>query len=211
MSIAASQVKQLREKTGAGMMDCKRALEESGGDMDKAIKLLREKGVSLAAKRAHKVAAEGVIGAYVHAGSKIGVMVEVNCESDFVARTADFQDFAKNLCLQICSQNPSYVRPEDVPETVLDAEREIYRKQALAAGKPEKIVDRIAEGKLKKFHETVCLLKQPFVRDPDMTIQDYLNDVVAKMGEKIEVRRFVRYVLGEGSDEAESERDIEEG
>jgi elongation factor Ts len=191
-------VKDLREKTGAGMMDCKKALAETGGDFQKALDYLRQKGLATAAKRAGRVASEGRIGAYIHAGGKIGVMVEVNSETDFVAKTDDFQAFAKDIAMHIAASNPTYIRREDVTAEVLEREKEIYRAQARDAKKPEKVVDKIVEGKLEKFYGETCLLEQPFVKDPDLTIQDLLNGLIGKLGEKIEIRRFTRYQVGEG-------------
>ena len=198
MEVSANMVKDLREKTGAGMMDCKKALAETGGDFQKALDYLRQKGLATAAKRAGRVASEGRIGAYIHAGGKIGVMVEVNCETDFVAKTDDFQAFAKDIAMHIAASNPSYIRREEVTVEVLEREKEIYRAQARDAKKPEKVIDKIVEGKLEKFYGETCLLEQPFVKDPDLTIQDLLNGVIGKLGEKIEIRRFTRYQVGEG-------------
>jgi elongation factor Ts len=191
-------VKDLREKTGAGMMDCKKALAETGGDFQKALDYLRQKGLATAAKRAGRVASEGRIGAYIHAGGKIGVMVEVNSETDFVAKTDDFQAFAKDIAMHIAASNPSYIRREEITVEVLEREKEIYRAQARDAKKPEKVIDKIVEGKLEKFYGETCLLEQPFVKDPDLTIQDLLNGLIGKLGEKIEIRRFTRYQVGEG-------------
>ncbi|MBP1723582.1 MAG: translation elongation factor Ts [Deltaproteobacteria bacterium] len=198
MEVSANMVKDLREKTGAGMMDCKKALAETGGDFQKALDYLRQKGLATAAKRAGRVASEGRIGAYIHAGGKIGVMVEVNCETDFVAKTDDFQAFAKDIAMHIAASNPSYIRREEVTVEVLEREKEIYRAQARDAKKPEKVIDKIVEGKLEKFYGETCLLEQPFVKDPDLTIQDLLNGLIGKLGEKIEIRRFTRYQVGEG-------------
>ena len=198
MEVSASMVKDLREKTGAGMMDCKKALAETGGDFQKAVDYLRQKGLATAAKRAGRVASEGRIGSYIHAGGKIGVMVEVNCETDFVAKTDDFQAFAKDLAMHICASSPLVIKREDVTPDVLEREKEIYRAQAKEAGKPEKILEKIVEGKLEKFYGEVCLLEQPFVKDPDITIQDLLNGLVGKLGEKVEIRRFTRFQVGEG-------------
>ena len=198
MEVSANMVKDLREKTGAGMMDCKKALTETGGDFQKALDYLRQKGLATAAKRAGRVASEGRIGAYIHAGGKIGVMVEVNCETDFVAKTDDFQAFAKDIAMHIAASNPSYIRREEVTVEVLEREKEIYRAQARDAKKPEKVIDKIVEGKLEKFYGETCLLEQPFVKDPDLTIQDLLNGLIGKLGEKIEIRRFTRYQVGEG-------------
>ena len=198
MQVSANMVKELREKTGAGMMDCKRALAETGGDFQKALDYLRQKGLATAAKRAGRVASEGRIGSYIHAGGKIGVMVEVNCETDFVAKTDDFQAFAKDIAMHIAASNPSYIRREEVTVELLEREKEIYRAQARDAKKPEKVIDKIVEGKLEKFYGETCLLEQPFVKDPDLTIQDLLNGLIGKLGEKIEIRRFTRYQVGEG-------------
>ena len=198
MEVSANMVKDLREKTGAGMMDCKKALAETGGDFQKALDYLRQKGLATAAKRAGRVASEGRIGAYIHAGGKIGVMVEVNCETDFVAKTDDFQAFAKDIAMHIAASNPSYIRREEVTVEVLEREKEIYRAQARDAKKPEKVIDKIVEGKLEKFYGETCLLEQPFVKDPDLTIQDLLNGLIGKLGEKIEIRRFARFQVGEG-------------
>ncbi len=198
MEVSANMVKDLREKTGAGMMDCKRALAETGGDFQKALDYLRQKGLATAAKRSGRVASEGRIGSYIHAGGKIGVMVEVNCETDFVAKTDDFQAFAKDIAMHIAASNPSCIRREEVTAEVLEREKEIYRAQARDAKKPEKVIDKIVEGKLEKFYGETCLLEQPFVKDPDLTIQDLLNGLIGKLGEKIEIRRFTRYQVGEG-------------
>ncbi len=198
MEISASMVKDLREKTGAGMMDCKKALAESGGDFQKAVDYLRQKGLATAAKRAGRIASEGRIGSYIHTGGKIGVMVEVNCETDFVAKTDEFQLFAREVAMHIAAANPAYVRREEVPPEALEREKEIYRAQARDAKKPEKIMEKIVEGKLEKYYGEVCLLEQPFVRDPDVTIQDLLNGLIGKLGEKVEIRRFVRFQVGEG-------------
>lgn len=198
MEVSASMVKDLREKTGAGMMDCKKALAESAGNFEKAVDYLRQKGLATAARRAGKVASEGRIGSYVHAGGKIGVMVEVNCETDFVAKTDDFQAFAKDVAMHIAASSPLYVQRENVPPEALEREREIYRAQARDAGKPEKIMEKIVEGKLEKYYSEVCLLEQPFIKDPDRTVQDLLNGLIGKLGEKVEIRRFIRFQVGEG-------------
>lgn len=197
MSITASMVKELRDETNAGMMDCKEALTASDGDFKKAIEYLRKKGLSAATKRSSRAAKEGAVTSYIHMAGKIGVMVEVNCETDFVAKTEDFNAMAKDIAMQIAALNPTYIRPEDIPEEVLEQEREIYRSQALAEGKPEKILDRIIEGKLKKYYEDVCLLNQKFVKDSDVTVGTLINNTIAKTGENIVVRRFARYQLGE--------------
>jgi elongation factor Ts len=198
VEVSANMVKELREKTGAGMMDCKKALAETGGDFQKALDYLRQKGLATAAKRAGRVASEGRVGSYIHAGGKIGVMVEVNCETDFVAKTDDFQAFAKDVAMHIAASNPSYLRREEVTADVLEREKEIYRAQARDAKKPEKVMEKIVEGKLEKFYSEACLLEQAFVKDPDITIQDLLNGLIGKLGEKIEIRRFTRYQVGEG-------------
>lgn len=198
MEVSANMVKELREKTGAGMMDCKKALAETGGDFQRALDYLRQKGLATAAKRAGRVASEGRVGSYIHAGGKIGVMVEVNCETDFVAKTDDFQAFAKDIAMHIAASNPSYIRREEVTADVLEREKEIYRAQARDAKKPEKVMEKIVEGKLEKFYGEVCLVEQAFVKDPDITIQDLLNGLIGKLGEKIEIRRFTRYQVGEG-------------
>jgi len=190
-------VKELRVKTGAGMMDCKEALIAVDGDFEKAIDYLRKKGMSAATKRSSKAAKDGTIASYIHLGGKIGVMVEVNCETDFVARTDDFQSLAKDLAMHIAALNPSYVRLEDIPPHALEREKEIYRSQALAEDKPEKIWDKIVEGKLKKYYEDVCLLEQRFVKNPEITVGTLVNNMIARTGENIIVRRFARFQLGE--------------
>ncbi|RJQ57297.1 MAG: translation elongation factor Ts [Desulfobacteraceae bacterium] len=195
--ISAEMVKELREKTGAGIMDCKQALSESGGEMNAAVDFLRKKGLATAKKRAGRAAKDGVIQSYIHMGGKIGVLVEVNCETDFVAKTDAFKEFAKNVAMHIAASSPLGVAPEDVPEDVIKREKEIYRAQALESGKPENIVDKIADGKLQKFYKENCLLQQPYVRDPNLTIQDVLNEVIAKIGESISIRRFARFQIGE--------------
>jgi elongation factor Ts len=198
MEVSASSVKELREKTGAGVLDCKKALAESGGDLEKAVDYLRRMGLAAAAKKMSRVAAEGLVGAYIHAGGKIGVLVELNCETDFVARTAEFQSLLKDIAMQIAAANPRYVRPEDVPMQELEREREIYRRQALDSGKPEKVIDKIVEGKMERFYSEVCLLEQAFIKDPDQKVKDLIKETVTRLGENIQVRRFVRYHLGEG-------------
>ncbi|MBE3593852.1 MAG: translation elongation factor Ts [Candidatus Carbobacillus altaicus] len=198
MSVTASQVKELRERTGAGMMECKKALLDAGGDMEKAIEILRERGMATAQKKAGRIAAEGVIESYIHAGGRIGVLVEVNCETDFVAKTDDFKALAREIAMQIAAYAPKYVSREDVPEEVIAYERDIYRQQALNEGKPEHIAEKMVEGRLKNYFKEVCLLEQPYIKDGDKTVEQLLHDYVAKIGEKIAVRRFVRYELGEG-------------
>ena len=196
-TINAALVKQLRDKTAAGMMDCKQALTECDGDMDKAIDFLRKKGLATAQKRAGRAMTEGTIQSYIHMGGKLGVLVEVNCETDFVAKNEDFVAFAKNLAMHIAASNPLGIQPDDIPEEHVNRERDIYRAQALEMGKPEKVIDKIVEGKLEKFFKDNCLLKQPYVRDPDITVADLLNDLIAKIGENISVKRFVRFQTGE--------------
>ena len=198
MEVSASTVKELREKTGAGMMDCKKALAETGGDVPKAIDYLRQKGLAAAARKADRVATDGAVGAYVHAGGKIGALVEINCETDFVARTTEFQILLKDIAMQVAAASPRYVRREEIPTEELDREKGIYRQQALESGKPEKIVDKIIEGKLDRFYSEVCLVEQSFIKDPDKKVSDVVNDAIARLGEKIQVRRFARYHLGEG-------------
>lgn len=201
VNVDAKKVMELREKTGAGIMDCKKALAESGGDMEKAIELLRKKGAATAAKKAGRIAKEGLIGHYVHFGGKIGVLVEINCETDFVANTQDFKELAKDLAMQVASAQPRYVDIGDVPQDVLDREKEIYRAQALAEGKPEKVVERIVEGKLKKFYSQACLLEQPFVKDDSITVRQRVQGAISRLGENIVVRRFVRFEVGEPLEE----------
>ncbi|MBZ0273024.1 translation elongation factor Ts [bacterium] len=197
MTITATAVKELREKTGVGMMDCKKALTETGGDFEAAIEWLRKKGIARSEKRADRVAGQGVIGSYIHTGASIGVMVEINCETDFVARSADFQAFGRDVAMHIAAANPRWVRPEDVPAEIVDKEKDIYREEARGTGKPENVLDKIAEGKLRKYYEDNCLVEQAFVKDPDKRINDLLADMLTKIGEKIEIRRFVRFQVGE--------------
>ena len=196
--ITAALVKELRERTGAGMMDCKRALVEKNGDMEAAIEYLREKGLAAAAKKSGRIASEGLVDAYIHAGGKIGVLIEVNCETDFVAKTDEFKQLVRDLAMHIAAQNPTYVSKEQIPAEVVEKEREILRAQALNEGKPEKIVDKMVEGRIEKFFSEVCLLNQPFVRDADVTVGELITSKVASIGENISVRRFERFVLGEG-------------
>jgi elongation factor Ts len=200
MEVNASTVKELREKTGAGVMDCKKALAECSGNLEKAVDYLRQKGLAAAAKKATRVAAEGLVGAYIHAGGKIGVMVELNCETDFVARTPEYQALLKDIAMQVAAASPRYVRREDVPAEEIERERNIYRTQVLEQGKPEKIVDKIVEGKLDRFYSEICLLEQAFIKDPDKKVGDLLQDAIARMGENIQVRRFMRYQIGEGAE-----------
>jgi elongation factor Ts len=197
MDVNANLVKELREKTGAGVMDCKTALAEAKGDLDHAIVWLREKGISQAAKRAGRVASEGTVGSYIHAGGKLGVLVEVNCESDFVAKTPEFQALVKELAMQIAAANPRTVRREELPEEVIAQERQIYASQAAGSGKSEAVIRKIVDGKLEKFFADACLYEQAWVRDPNRSIKDVIGEYVGKLGEKIEVRRFVRFQLGE--------------
>lgn len=197
MSISAAQVKELRERTGAGMLDCKNALVETDGDIEKAIDLLREKGLSAAAKKSGRIAAEGLVNAYIH-GGRIGVLIEVNSETDFVAKTDEFKDFVRDMAMQVAASNPKYVSREDVPKEEVEKEKEILIQQALNEGKPEHIAEKIVEGRLEKFYEQICLLDQPFIREPSIKVQDLLNEKIAKIGENIKIRRFVRYEVGEG-------------
>ncbi len=195
--ITAAMVKVLRDQTGSGMMDCKKALAETGGDVEKAVEFLRKKGLAKAQKRAGRATSEGVIYSYIHQGSKLGVLVEINCESDFVAKTDDFLEFAKNVAMHIAASNPAGLNPEDIPESVIQKERDIYRAQCLEQGKPEKIVDKIVDGQIQKFYKDSCLLSQPYIRDPKISIQELLTQTIAKIGENIQIKRFVRYQLGE--------------
>jgi elongation factor Ts len=198
MEISAQSVKELREKTGVGMMDCKKALTEANGDMEAAVVLLRKKGLASAQKKASRVAAEGMIGHYIHMGGKIGVLVEVNCETDFAGRSDDFQALVKDLAMHIAAANPRYVKRDEVPEEELQKEKEIYKDQARSSGKPENIIEKIAEGKLGAYYQIVCLYDQAFVKDPNVTVEQLINNLIAKIGENIRVRRFVRYQTGEG-------------
>ncbi len=198
MQINAQMVKELRASTGAGMMDCKRALQEADGDVDKAVVYLRQKGLAAAAKKASRAAAEGVVGSYIHAGGNIGVLVELNCETDFVARTEDFQQLVRDIAMHIAAADPRFTRREEVTEETLAQEREIFRAQALESGKPEQIVDRIVDGKMEKFYSQNVLLDQAFIKDPDKTVQDVVAEAVARLGENIQLRRFARFKLGEG-------------
>ncbi len=190
-------IKKLREKTAAGFMDCKKALEEAGGDLEKAVDILRQKGLAVAAKRAGKATKEGVVAAYIHATKKLGAMVEVNCETDFVARTEEFQKSAYDLAMHIAATNPVCVAREDMPEEIINREKEIYIAQARESGKPENVIEKIVQGKLEKFFKESVLLEQPFVKNPDLTIQDLLNELMTKTGERIQIRRFTRYQVGE--------------
>lgn len=195
--IKAGQVKELRDKSGVSMMECKKALQESNGDIAKAELILREKGLAAASKKSSRATNQGLIDSYIHLGSKIGVMLEVNCETDFVARNEMFKEFVHNIALHIAASAPKYVSKEDIPSEIIEAEKEIYRKQALNEGKPEAVLEKIAEGKLKKFYEDNCLTDQPYVKDNDLTVGDLLKEAILKIGENIVIRRFVRFVLGE--------------
>ncbi|MBN1596183.1 translation elongation factor Ts [candidate division FCPU426 bacterium] len=197
MTISASVVKELREKTGVGMMECKAALQECNGDMDKAMTYLREKGLASAAKRAGRVAADGTVAAYIHAGGKLGVMVEVNVETDFVAKTDEFQALAKDVAMHIAAANPQYVKREDVPEAMVQKERDIYKAQMADTKKPPEILEKIISGKLEKFYEEVCLLEQAYIKDPDKKVSQRIAETIAKVGENVQVRRFARFQVGE--------------
>lgn len=198
--VTAQQVKELREITGAGMMDCKKALEECNGDIEKAIDFLRKKGMADAAKKAGRIAQEGLIEAYIHMGGKIGVLVEVNCETDFVARTDEFKSLAKDIAMQIAAYSPKYVKREEVPAEVIEKEKEIFKSQALNEGKPESVIDRIVEGRLEKYFAEICLLEQPYIRDDKKKIEEVIKEKITQLGENIEVRRFCRFELGETID-----------
>lgn len=198
MSFTAQDVKTLRERTGCGMMDCKNALAETNGDMEKAIDFLREKGMAKAAKKAGRIAAEGIVDSYIHMGGKIGVLLELNCETDFVARGEQFRALAHDICLHVAAANPQYLKAEDVPNEVIEKEKEILKAQALEEGKPAAIVDRMVEGRIKSFYDDNCLLNQKFVKDPSKTISQLIIEATAQIGEKIDIRRFVRYEMGEG-------------
>lgn len=197
MPVSADLVKKLREKTGTGMMDCKKALEEAGGDMDKAIDYLRKQGMAQAAKKASRVAKEGIIYSYIHPGDKLGVLLELNCETDFVARTDDFRLLAKDVSMQIAATNPLVVTRSELKPEILEKEKEIYRTQAKNEGKPDKIIEKIVDGKLEKYFQEICLLEQPFVKDQDRSVKDRIEETIAKLGENIGVKRFIRFRLGE--------------
>lgn len=194
----AQDVVKLRTSTGAGMMDCKKALEESNGDFDKAVIWLREKGIAAAAKKADRIAGEGAVGSYIHMGGKIGVLVEINCETDFVARSEQFQTLLKDVAMQIAASNPKYVRIEEVPQEEVEKEKEILTQQSLNEGKPANVVERMVEGRINKFYKEICLLEQDFVKDPSKSVKEMINEAILAIGEKINVRRFVRYEMGEG-------------
>ncbi len=198
MEISVELVKDLRQRTGAGVIDCKTALQEAEGNMEGAIDYLRRKGLATAAKKAGRIAADGLVSSYIHAGGKMGVLVEINCETDFVAKTEDFQTFVKNIAMHIAAANPQYIRREEIPEEMLERERAIYRTQAQDAGKPHKVIDKIVEGKMERFYSEVCLTEQTYVRDPDLTVKELLDAMIAKVGENISIRRFARFQLGEG-------------
>jgi len=205
VTITAAQVNELRKVTGAGLMDCKKALAETGGDHEKAVDYLRKKGLAAASKKAGRIASEGMVGSYIHAGGKIGVLVEVNCETDFVARNENFQAFVKDIAMHIAAAAPQYVRREEVSADVLEREKDIYRAKAKETGKPDNIIEKIIEGQINKFYADICLLEQPYVKDPDKSVQQYLNETIAAIGENISVRRFVRFNLGEGLTKKETD------
>lgn len=200
MHIDAKVVKALREKTGAGMMDCKKALQEAGGNEEKAVDILREKGLSAAARRSDRAANQGIIDSYIHLGGKIGVLVEVNCETDFVARNDEFREFVRNICLQVAATNPVYLNKEEVPEKILEKERQIIKAQALNDGKPEKVIEKIVDGRLEKYYRENCLMEQAFIKDEDINIKELLTNLMARIGENIVIRRFSRFEIGEGLD-----------
>ncbi|MBU8909722.1 MAG: translation elongation factor Ts [Desulfobacterales bacterium] len=197
VEISAAMVKELREATGSGIMDCKRVLAEAEGDMEKAIDLLRKKGLAKAAKRAGRSTSEGIIYSYIHTGAKLGVLLEVNCESDFVAKTEDFQKFVKNIAMHVAATNPAGLNPEDVDQAVVEKEKEIFRAQMIEEGKPENIIDKIVEGKVEKFYKDVCLMSQQYVKDPQKTITEVLKETIGKIGENIQIKRFARFQIGE--------------
>jgi elongation factor Ts len=205
VTITAAQVSELRKVTGAGLMDCKKALAETGGDQEKAVDYLRTKGLAAASKKAGRAATEGTVGSYIHAGGKIGVLVEVNCETDFVAKNEAFQNFVKDVAMHIAAAAPQFVRREEVSAELLEREKEIYRAKAKETGKPDNIIEKIVEGQISKFYGEICLLEQTFVKDSDKTIQTYLNETIATIGENMSIRRFSRYVLGEGLAKKESD------
>ncbi len=204
MNITAAQVKELRERTGAGMLDCKNTLVETDGDIDKAIDLLREKGLSKAAKKSSRIAAEGLVDSYIH-GGRIGVLIEVNTETDFVAKNDEFKEFVRDMAMQVAASSPKYVSIEDVPQEEVEKEKEILIHQVINEGKPEHIAEKIVEGRLGKFYEEICLLEQPFIKEPSMKVKDLLNEKISKIGENIKIRRFVRYEVGEGLEKREED------
>jgi elongation factor Ts len=195
MAISTEMIKDLRQRTGAGVLDCKKALEEADGDVDKATELLKKKGLAIAAEKAGREANEGLVEAYIHAGSRLGVLLELNCETDFVARTDDFQELAHDLAMQVAATNPQYLLPDDIPSEVLERERQ-WQRQQLEEGKPEEVIERILEGKLRKYYQEVCLLEQPFIKDEGLTVRDLITGRIAKLGENIKVRRFARFEIG---------------
>jgi elongation factor Ts len=201
--VTAEMVKELRESTGAGMMDCKKALTDANGDMTKAAELLRERGIAKAVKKSGRIAAEGIVDAYIHGDGRIGVLVEVNTETDFAAKNEDFKAFVKDVAMQIAAARPEYVRREEVPAEVVEKEKEILKAQALNEGKPEKIIEKMVEGRIDKFYKEICLLEQPFIKDPDKTIQQILTEKISIIGENINIRRFVRFEKGEGIEKKE--------
>jgi len=196
--ITAEMVKELRERTSAGMMDCKRALSEAGGDMEKAVDILRKKGLAAAAKKAGRIAAEGLVESYIHGGGRIGVLVEVNCETDFVAKTDEFRELCRDIAMQVAASRPEFVSRDEISPAVIEKEKEILRVQALNEGKPAHVVDKMVEGRIKKYYKEVCLLEQPFIKDTDMSVQQLITEKIAKIGENISVRRFARFQVGEG-------------
>lgn len=202
--ISASNVKELRERTGVGMMDCKRALQETSGDIDKAIDFLREKGLAAATKKAGRIAAEGIVESYIHGGGRIGVLIEINCETDFVAKTPAFRSFVKDMAMQVAASNPSYISREEVPQEIIEKEKEILSAQAKNEGKPDKIIEKMVEGRITKFFAEVCLLEQAFIKDPDKTVKEIVTEKILSIGENINIRRFVRYEMGEGLQKREN-------
>lgn len=205
MEVSAKLVKELRDRTGAGMMDCKKALQESNGDIEVAVDYLRAKGILKAAKKTGRATKEGIIGAYIHPGDKLGVLIEVNCETDFAARTDKFMELVRNLAMQVAAANPICVNREEVPLDVLEREKQIYRVQALESGKPEKVIEKMIEGKLEKFYKENCLMEQSYIRDPEKSVEDVIKEAIATIGENIKVARFVRYQLGESDKESQSD------
>lgn len=203
--VTATMVKELRGRTGAGMMDCKKALEETDGDIEKAVDLLREKGLAAAARKAGRITAEGIVDSYIHMGGRIGVIIEVNCETDFVAKTDDFKAFVKNMAMQVAASKPLYVSREEIPEDMVQKEKQILIHQALNEGKPEHIVNRMVEGRIEKFYKEICILEQPYIRDPERSVEQVLTETVAKIGENISIRRFTRYEMGEGLEKKEED------
>ncbi len=201
--ISASLVKELRDRTGVGMMECKKALTEANGDINKAADILRERGLANAAKKSGRIAAEGLVGSYIHGEGRIGVLIEVNIETDFAAKNVDFQAFVKDMAMQVAASKPEYVRREEISPEILEKEKSILRAQALNEGKPEHVVDKMIEGRIEKYYKQVCLLDQPFIKDPDLSVQDVTNNLISKIGENITIRRFARYEMGEGLEKRE--------